>query len=349
MSTNNLTINRRTFIKGITLSTVVASGLFLPLEAKNPTPAFSQEHELRGTEFSLVISKTMVNFTGTPKYATTVNGQITAPTLYFNEGDTVTIKVYNDLEVDSSIHWHGIILPTDMDGVPNISFDGIKPKTTFTYRFTLKQSGTYWYHSHSGFQEQTGLYGAIVVHPKAKEPFEYDRDYVVTLSDWSDEKPETIYRKLKTMSDYYNFNQRTVGDFFADVQEEGLLGAFKSRSMWNKMRMSDRDLSDVTGYTYTYLMNGHTPTTQYTAQFKVGEKIRLRFINSSAMTFFDVRIPDLKLTVVATDGNYVKPVEVDEFRIGVAETYDVIVEPKTQKAYAIFAQSLERSGLGFAV
>jgi len=343
MSINNLTINRRTFIKGVTLSTVVASGL-LPLEANNTTPAFSQEHELRGTEFSLVISKTMVNFTGTPKYATTVNGQMTAPTLHFNEGDTVTIKVYNDLEVDSSIHWHGIILPTDMDGVPNISFDGIKPKTTFTYRFTLKQSGTYWYHSHSGFQEQTGLYGAIVVHPKAKEPFEYDRDYVVTFSDWSDEKPETIYRKLKTMSDYYNFNQRTVGDFFADVKEDGFFGAFKSRSMWNKMRMSDRDLSDVTGYTYTYLMNGHTPTAQYTAQFKVGEKIRLRFINSSAMTFFDVRIPDLKLTIVATDGNNVKPVEVDEFRIGVAETYDVIVEPKTKKAYAIFAQSLERSG-----
>ncbi len=343
MSTNNLTINRRTFIKGVTLSTVVASGL-LPLEANNTTPTFSQEHELRGTEFSLVISKTMVNFTGTPKYATTVNGQITAPTLHFNEGDTVTIKVYNDLEVDSSIHWHGIILPTDMDGVPNISFEGIKPKTTFTYRFTLKQSGTYWYHSHSGFQEQTGLYGAIVVHPKVKEPFEYDRDYVVTLSDWSDEKPETIYRKLKTMSDYYNFNQRTVGDFFADVKEEGFFGAFKSRSMWNEMRMSDRDLSDVTGYTYTYLMNGHTPTAQYTAQFRVGEKIRLRFINSSAMTFFDVRIPDLKLTIVATDGNNVKPVEVDEFRIGVAETYDVIVEPKTPKAYAIFAQSLERSG-----
>jgi len=343
MSTNNLTINRRTFIKGVTLSTVVASGL-LPLEANNTTPTFSQEHELRGTEFSLVISKTMVNFTGTPKYATTVNGQMTAPTLHFNEGDTVTIKVYNDLEIDSSIHWHGIILPTDMDGVPSISFEGIKPKTTFTYRFTLKQSGTYWYHSHSGFQEQTGLYGAIVVHPKAKEPFEYDRDYVVTLSDWSDEKPETIYRKLKTMSDYYNFNQRTVGDFFADVKEEGFFGAFKSRSMWNEMRMSDRDLSDVTGYTYTYLMNGHTPTIQYTAQFRVGEKIRLRFINSSAMTFFDVRIPDLKLTIVATDGNNVKPVEVDEFRIGVAETYDVIVEPKTQKAYAIFAQSLERSG-----
>jgi len=334
-------INRRTFVKGVALSSLFAT---LPLGAKEPKPTIDKSHDLHGTAFSLVIGKTAVNLTGTPAIATTVNGQISGPTLHFREGDTVTIKVYNDLEVDSSIHWHGLILPPAMDGVPGISFEGIKPKETFTYTITLRQSGTFWYHSHSGFQEQSGVYGAIVIHPKEKEPFEFDRDYVVSLSDWSDEKPESIYRKLKMMPDYYNFKQRTVGDFFSEVKENGLVNAFNSRKMWNKMAMSDRDLSDVTGYTYTYLMNGNNPATQFKALFRAGEKIRLRFINSSAMTFFDVRIPNLKMTIVAADGNNVEPVTVDEFRIGVAETYDVIVEPQNNEAYAIFAQSLDRSG-----
>jgi len=260
----------------------------------------NKKHDLYGKKFALTIGRTSVNLT----------------TLHFKEGDTVTISVYNSLNVDTSIHWHGLILPPAMDGVPGISFDGIKPKETFTYTITLKQSGTYWYHSHSGYQEQEGVYGAIVIHPKKKDPYAYDRDYVLMLSDWSDEKPESIYRKLKVMGNYYNFKQRTVGDFFSE------------------MSMSDRDLSDVTGYTYTYLMNGNNPATQFKALFKKGEKIRLRFINASAMTFFDVRIPNLKMTIVAAD----------EFRIGVAETYDVIVEPKGSEAYAIFAQSLDRSG-----
>ena len=345
---NNKTLSRRTFVKGVAVASVVATG-FSSLEAKNIKLLINKNQDLYGTEFHLVIGKTAVNFTGTPAIATTVNGQIPAPTLHFKEGETVTIHVYNDLDVDSSIHWHGLILPTEMDGVPNISFEGIKPKETFTYTFTIKQSGTYWYHSHSGFQEQTGVYGAIVIEPKVKEPYDYDRDYVVALSDWSDEKPESVYRKLKLMGDYYNFNQRTVGDFFSEAKKEGFFSALSKRKMWNQMRMSDRDLSDVTGYTYTYLMNGHTPNSHYKAPFKQGEKIRLRFINASAMTFFDIRIPNLKMIVVATDGNSIEPVSVDEFRMGVAETYDVIVEPKDEKAYAIFAQSFDRSGyaIGF--
>jgi len=348
MSQNNQKINRRTFVKGVAVASAFASGLG-SLDAKNIKPLINKNQDLYGTEFHLVIGKTAVNFTGTPAIATTVNGQIPAPTLHFKEGETVTIHVYNDLDVDSSIHWHGLILPTEMDGVPNISFEGIKPKETFTYTFTIKQSGTYWYHSHSGFQEQTGVYGAIVIEPKVKEPYDYDRDYVVALSDWSDEKPESVYRKLKLMGDYYNFNQRTVGDFFSEAKKEGFFSALSKRKMWNQMRMSDRDLSDVTGYTYTYLMNGHTPNSHYKELFKQGEKIRLRFINASAMTFFDIRIPNLKMIVVATDGNSIEPVSVDEFRMGVAETYDVIVEPKDKQAYAIFVQSFDRSGyaIGF--
>ena len=341
MLNNSPKIDRRTFVKGVAVASALATGI-IPLNAK--TFHIDKSHDLHGTKFALIIGKTAVNLTGTPAMATTVNGQISGPTLHFNEGDTVTISVYNSLNVDTSIHWHGLILPPAMDGVPGISFDGIKPKETFTYTITLRQSGTYWYHSHSGYQEQEGVYGAIVIHPKKKDPYAYDRDYVVTLSDWSDEKPESIYRKLKVMGDYYNFNQRTVGDFFSEVKEKGFLNAFKSRKMWNDMSMSDRDLSDVTGYTYTYLMNGNNPATQFKALFKEGEKIRLRFINSSAMTFFDVRIPNLKMTIVSSDGNNVEPVSVDEFRIGVAETYDVIVEPKGSEAYAIFAQSLDRSG-----
>ncbi len=343
MLIDNPKIDRRTFVKGIAVASALASGV-VPLNANISKPTISSEHDLYGTEFSLVIGKTAVNLTGTPAMATTVNGQLTGPTLHFNEGDTVTIKVYNDLNEDSSIHWHGLILPPNMDGVPGISFEGIKPKSSFTYTFTLVQSGTYWYHSHSGFQEQTGVYGAIVIHPKKKEPYAYDKDYVVTLSDWSDEKPQSIYRKLKLVPDYYNFKQRTVGDFLSEVKEKGFLQAFNDRKMWNEMRMTDRDLSDVTGYTYTYLMNGNNPATQFKALFKEGEKVRLRFINASAMTFFDVRIPNLKMTVIAADGNNIEPVTVDEFRIGVAETYDVIVEPKGDEAYAIFAQSLDRSG-----
>ncbi len=335
-------MQRRTFIKGVAVTSLVG------LNATNLNAKFSSElsnkNVEKGREIFLTIDYKKVNFTGEEIIATAINDQIPAPTLVWQEGERVTIHVTNNLKVSSSIHWHGIILPPDMDGVPDISFDGIPAGETFTYSFDVTQHGTYWYHSHSGYQEQTGMYGAIVIKPKKKEPFSVDRDYVVMLSDWSDENPKSIYKKLKQSSDYYNFSQRTVGDFFSEVKEKGFTKAFGDRKMWNEMRMSDRDISDVSGYTYTYLMNGQNPSTQFKALFKKGEKIRLRFVNGSAMTFFDVRIPDLKMSVVATDGNYIQPVSVDEFRIGVAETYDVIVEPQTDRAYALFAQAIDRSG-----
>jgi CopA family copper-resistance protein len=333
---------RRVFLKSVALTSLLTS-CSIPLSASNVLKNTITPRILKGNEFFLTIDNTIVNFTSNPTLATTVNGMLPAPTLYWKEGEEVTIHVKNNLSVSTSIHWHGIILPTNMDGVPDISFNGIAPGEVFTYKFTVQQHGTYWYHSHSGFQEQTGLYGAIVIEPKKREPFKYDKDYVVMLSDWSDEKPENIYRKLKLSSDYYNFSQRTVGDFFKEIKDKGFAKAFNDRKMWNQMRMSDRDLSDVSGYTYTFLMNGQTSNNQFKALFKRGQKVRLRFINSSAMTFFDVRIPGLKMKVVAADGNHVKPVKVDEFRIGVAETYDVIVEPKND-VYPIFAQSIDRSG-----
>ncbi len=301
---------------------------------------------LRGTDFDLTIAEQAVNFTGTPRVATTVNGSLPAPILRWRVGDTVTLRVTNLLPETSSIHWHGIILPSAMDGVPGIAdgFKGIKPGETFSYRFPVTQSGTYWYHSHSGFQEQTGLYGPIVIDPREADPIAYDRDYVVMFSDWTDEDPNDVYRKLKKLSHYYNFNERTHADLMRDIETKGLEATWNDRKMWNQMRMSQRDLSDVTGYTYTFLTNGRTPADGWSGLFRKGEKVRLRFINGSAMTFFDVRIPGLKMKVVAADGQNIEPVSVDEFRLGVAETYDVIVEPMHDMAYTIFAQDIARSG-----
>lgn len=339
---NNM--NRRTFVKGVLATSIIAS-IPINLSANSKISARKKTIELSGNTFNLSIEKIAVNVTGNPSIAKTVNGMLSGPTLRWKEGDTVTINVTNNLNEDTSIHWHGIILPASMDGVPGFSnFNGIKPGETFTYKFPILQSGTYWYHSHSGFQEQEGVFGAIIIEPKIKDPYEYDREYVISLSDWSDEKPSSVYRKIKLSSSYYNFKQRTVGNFIDEVKEKGFFEAFSERKMWNEMKMTDRDISDVSGYTYTYLMNGENPATGFKALFKNGEKIRLRFINSAAMTFFDVRIPGLKMTVVAADGNNIQPVTVDEFRIGVAETYDVIVEPEVNKAYSIFAQSIDRSG-----
>jgi len=298
---------------------------------------------LSGTEFDLTIAETPVNFTGAPRLATTINGSIPAPTLRWRQGDTVTLRVTNRLAEDTSIHWHGILLPYQMDGVPGISFKGIAPGETFTYRFKVAQTGTYWYHSHSGMQEQTGMYGAIVIDPAGSDPIRADRDYVVQLSDWTDEDPMRVLHKLKMQSDYYNFNQPTAVEFFRDASSDGLSAAINKRKMWQQMRMNPTDLADISGYTYTYLMNGVAPAGNWTGLFRPGEKVRLRFINSGAMTFFDVRIPGLKMTVVQTDGQNVEPVTVDEIRIGVAETYDVIVTPKDD-AYTIFAQSMDRTG-----
>ena len=299
---------------------------------------------LSGTEFNLTIAETPVNFTGAPRMATTINGSIPAPTLRWREGDTVTLRVTNRLRESTSIHWHGILLPYQMDGVPGISFQGIPPGETFVYRFEVKQTGTYWYHSHTGFQEQTGMYGAIIIESARGDAIQADRDYVVQLSDWTDEDPMTVFGKLKKQSDYYNFNQLTAQDFFRDVSAGSFRSARDKRRMWNQMRMSPTDLADISGYTYTYLMNGTTPAGNWTGLFARNERVRLRFINSGAQTFFDVRIPGLKLTVVHVDGQDVDPVTVDEIRIGVAETYDVIVEPQDDRAYTIFAQSMDRTG-----
>ena len=299
---------------------------------------------LRGTDFDLAIGARQVNFTGVSRNATVVNGQLPAPLLYWRQGDTVTLRVTNRLPAPTSIHWHGMILPAHMDGVPGISFAGVPPGETFAYRFPVTQSGTYWYHSHSRFQEQVGLYGPIIIEPRSGERHHADREHVVLLSDWTDANPEHIYRMLKVQSDYFNFGKRTVADFFAEVRRQGLSAAVADRRMWGQMRMNDTDLLDVSGHTYTYLMNGVTPAANWTGLFRRGERVRLRIINGSSMSFFDIRIPGLPLTVVAADGQDVEPVTVDEFRIGAAEVYDVIVEPKDDRAYTIFAQSMDRSG-----
>jgi len=301
-------------------------------------------HVLTGTEFDLQIGQTPVNFTGSPRTAMTVNGGIPGPLLRWREGDTVTLRVRNKLKESTSIHWHGILLPANMDGVPGMSFEGIAPDGMYVYTFKVRQNGTYWYHSHSGFQEQSGVYGPLIIDAREPEPFAYDREYVVMLSDWTDEDPARIMRTLKKQSDYYNFHKRTVGDFFRDVREKGWSATIADRKMWAEMRMNPTDIADVSGYTYTYLLNGQAPDGGWTGLFKPGERLRLRFINGSAMTYFDVRIPGLKMTVVAADGQHVKPVAVDEFRIAVAETYDVIVEPAAEEAYTIFAQSMDRTG-----
>ena len=334
---------RRSFVKGLA-ATGLLGGLGMWRAPVWAVTSPGQPNVLTGTDFDLYIGELPVNITGTVRTAMAINGSIPGPILRWREGDTVTLRVRNRLQQDTSIHWHGIILPANMDGVPGLSFHGIAPDGMYEYKFKVQQNGTYWYHSHSGFQEQVGVYGALVIDAKEPEPFTYDRDYVVMLSDWTDEDPARVLSKLKKQSDYYNYHKRTVGDFVNDVSEMGWSAAVADRKMWAEMKMSPTDLADVSGYTYTYLMNGQAPDGNWTGVFKPGEKIRLRFINGSAMTYFDVRIPGLKMTVVAADGQHVKRVAVDEFRIAVAETYDVIVEPEDEQAYTIFAQSMDRTG-----
>ena len=299
---------------------------------------------LSGTACDLTVGESLMNVTGSPRLAITVNGSVPSPTLRWREGDTVFLRVKNTLDEDTSIHWHGILLPANMDGVPGLSFNGIAPGESHVYQFVVRQGGTYWYHSHSGFQEQRGMYGALVIDPLAPEPFHYERDHVLMLSDWTDENPDRIFAKLKKQADYYNFRQPTVADFLREWRDHGFRTAAGERLSWGRMRMNRTDLSDVSGTTYTYLLNGQAPKGNWTGLFTPGERVRLRFINGSAMTYFDVRIPGLRMTVVAADGQYVHPVTVDEFRIGVAETFDVIVEPTGREAFTIFAQSMDRTG-----
>ena len=315
-----------------------------PSPLRSALAASARAPLLSGTEFQLEIAAAPINITGRQRTATAVNGSVPAPILRWREGDTVTLAVTNRLSEPSSIHWHGILVPNPMDGVPGLTFAGIPPGETFVYRFPVHQSGTYWYHSHSAFQEQTGLYGPLVIDPKGGYAQPFDRDYVVMLSDWTDTSPETIVSNLKFQSDYYNFQQRTVGTFFDDVAKNGLAATVSDRLMWGQMRMSPTDILDVSGATYTYLLNGQPPARNWTALFRPGERVRLRFINGSTMSIFDVRVDGLPMSIVQADGNEVVPVMVDEFRIGVAETYDVIVQPTADRAYTIFVQSEDRTG-----
>jgi CopA family copper-resistance protein len=330
-------LTRRRFMQGAT-----AAGAVLARSPASSAP--DRAPMLSGSEFQLQISAVPLNITGRPATATAVNGSVPAPILRWREGDTVTLAVTNRLPETTSIHWHGIRAPSPMDGVPGLSFAGIPPGETFVYRFPVHQSGTYWYHSHSGFQEQTGVYGPIVITPKGGYMQGFDRDYVVMLSDWSDESPDTIVSNLKFQSDYYNYAQRTLGTFLEDVRRRGLAETVSDRVEWGKMRMSPTDILDIGGASYTYLLNGQPPARNWTALFRPGERVRLRFINGSSMSIFDVRVDGLPMTVVQADGNDVAPVTVDEFRISVAETYDVIVQPTADRAYTIFAQAEDRTG-----
>jgi len=336
-------VSRRRFVKGLAMGGMIAAvnwGEWSAFgEAGPQTPTI-----LTGKHFDLTIDSLPVNFTGRRSVATAINGSVPGPTLKWQEGDTVTVAVTNRLKEATSIHWHGVRLPAPMDGVPGLSYAGIMPGETFTYTIPVVQSGTYWYHSHSRFQEQTGLSGALIIQPRRKDTIPYDRDYVVLLSDWTETNPEKIFSNLKEQSDFYNYHRLTAGDFLKEAKEKGLGSTVSNRLTWARMDMSPTDLSDISSATYTYLMNGNAPNANWTGLFQPGERVRLRFINGSSMTFFDVRVPGLKMTVVQADGNDIEPVAVDEFRIGVAEVYDVIVEPKTDAAYTIFAQSEDRTG-----
>ncbi|WP_420230577.1 copper resistance system multicopper oxidase [Psychrobacter sp. ER1] len=299
---------------------------------------------LTGNEFELYVSKKLVTVNGKSSMATLINDSLPAPTLKMREGDTVTIRVHNQMNESTSIHWHGLLVPFEMDGVPGISFDGIPANSTFTYKFKLKQSGTYWYHSHSGFQEQTGMLGAIVIEPKGRERHPIEEDHVIVLSDWTHRDPHNLLKLLKQRADFDNYHLPDFKKLLSDIAATDMKTAFDKRKMWNQMRMMPTDFTDLSGEkTFTYLMNGKTTAANWTQLVKAGQPVKLRFINASAQTIFDVRIPGLKMTVVATDGIDVAPVAIDDFRIGVAETYDVIVTP-TQDAHTIFAQNIDRSG-----
>jgi CopA family copper-resistance protein len=338
-------ISRRQFLKR-----AGAFGMFAVLERLAPIYAWASATEvvqipqLSGKVIDLTIAETPFRIDDRTATAMTINGTVPGPLVRLREGDEVTLNVTNRLKETASIHWHGVLVPPDMDGVPGVSFGGIQPGTTFTYRFPLKQSGTYWFHSHSGGQEQLGVYAPMIIDPIEPDPVRYDREHVVVLSDWSFMSPMKMMGKLKKQAGYFNFQRRTVREFLSGAKKNGWRATFDDYRMWARMRMDPTDLIDVTGHTYTYLMNGLSPAANWTGLFRPGERVRLRFINAGAMSIFDVRIPGLKMTVVQADGQNVQPVDVDEFRISAAETYDVIVEPKEERAYTIFAESNDRSG-----
>lgn len=297
-----------------------------------------------GTPIDLHIGRTDVEIDGRRATAVTINGTVPGPLLRFTEGEDAVIHVHNELDEDTSVHWHGLILPFEMDGVPGVSYPGIAARSTFTYRFPIRQHGTYWYHSHTGLQEQLGHYGPIVIDPADDASRAWDREHVIVLSDWTFEDPWKVLAKLKKLSSYYNYQRRTAGDLLRDVAARGLGPTLSERAAWSRMRMDPTDIADITGFTYTYLVNGRDPASNWTGLFGPGERVRLRIINAATMTYFNVRIPGLPMTVVQADGQDVAPVDVDELQIAVAETYDVIVRPDTARAYTVFAESMDRSG-----
>ncbi|CAM3096788.1 copper resistance protein CopA [Komagataeibacter xylinus] len=342
-SRNRGGLSRRRFVTGLGAGAVMAA-LPRPLQAHTPTAG--QIPPMARARWNLRVGRSRIEIDHKMLHAPCIGGDVPGPILRWRQGDTVSINVTNTLaDEDTSIHWHGLRLPASMDGVPGLSFAGIAPGQTFTYRFPITQSGTYWYHSHSGMQEAQGLYGAIVIDPPVPDPQPCARDYVILLSEWSDVSPMDMLSNLKMQDDYYVFRQRTLASFPREARAAGSpLAALKDRLAWSRMRMAATDIADVTGVIYTYLLNGHAPDMNWNALFTPGERVRLRFINGASMTFFDIRIPGLEMLVVAADGNAVEPVPVDEFRIGVAETYDVIVQPREARAYTLFAQSEDRTG-----
>lgn len=338
-------LSRRTlFARGAGLVASAATVSVLPAWAQSGSKGIPPKYPtLEGERFDLTIGETSLPVGGRRANAITVNGSLPAPLLRFQEGQTVTLAVRNTLNEGASIHWHGLLVPFEMDGVPGVSFPGIRAGETFVYRYPVRQSGTFWYHSHSGLQEQLGLYGPMIIDPAAPDPVAYDREHVIVLSDWSYLSPETMLRKLKQEGGYFNRQQLTLPGLVSSSPEERM--ALKDRATWARMRMDPTDIADITGTTYTYLLNGHSPAENWTGLFQPSERVRLRFINASAMTVFQVRIPGLPMSVVQADGENVRPVEVDEFQISVAETYDVVVRPGQDRAFSIVAESVDRSGM----
>ncbi|RVT42432.1 copper resistance system multicopper oxidase [Sphingobium algorifonticola] len=339
-------IDRRTLLRGaVGSSAAFALATSVPTWAQPVSAGLVRDYpSVSGDDIRLTVDHVMRTIDGRTSHGIGINGTAPGPLIRLREGQTVRLHVENRLEEDTSIHWHGLLLPFHMDGVPGISFPGIAPRSTFTYTFPLRQAGTYWYHSHSGLQEQMGHYGPIVIDPAGADPVAFDREHVILLSDHSPMHPHLIFRKLKQMGGYFNYQKQALAD---QLRGEGQSAG--ERAAWGAMRMDPADVADVTASTYTYLVNGHGPRDSWTALFTPGERVRLRIINASAMTTFNVRIPGLKITIVAADGLPVRPVPVDEFQIAVAETYDAIVEPADERAYALVAESVDRSGMAVAM
>jgi CopA family copper-resistance protein len=298
---------------------------------------------LSGSEIKLIIGHTPISIDGKTAHAITINGTVPGPLLRLREGQRVRISVTNTLDEDTSIHWHGLLVPPEMDGVPGVSFPGIPPGQTFVYDFPIIQAGTYWYHSHSGLQEAEGHYAPIVIEPAEPDPVQSDREHVIVLADHSEMHPHLIFKRLKQQGGVFNYQRQTLSGLFAGQDQ-----TFAERTEWAEMLMDPTDISDVTGAVMTFLVNGHGPKDNWTALFSPGERVRLRFINAAAQMIFNVRIPGLKLTVVAADGQNVRPVEVDEFQIGNAETYDIVVQPTDDRAYTVVSEAVDRSGMGRA-